>query len=350
MELRPSEEQQLLIDSFADLYGKESSSERVRAAEPSGHDGRLWDQLIGLGALSMAVPEASGGWGASVLDLALVAEQHGRALGSAPVIEAQVACRLLARAGDPAAAVLRETLTGERLVTVALRPAKDGVARLVPAGAVATDLIVCHGGELLVIPTAGDRTLPENLGSMPLADVPISEAAVKAAVAIAEGPFAADLFERALDDRLVLTAATLVGIAERSVEIGVAYANEREAFGQKIGSFQAVGHRLADCATAVDGARLLAREAAWSFSEQPSRSAELAAMAFAFAATAASDASDWALHFHGGYGFMVEYDIQLYFRRARAWANVVMSPAAARRRVADLRYGPPPGRVEEPTT
>jgi alkylation response protein AidB-like acyl-CoA dehydrogenase len=66
-------------------------------------------------------------------------------------------------------------------------------------------------------------------------------------------------------------------------------------------------------------------------------------MAFAFAAATARDASDWALHFHGGYGFMLEYDIQLYYRRARAWANVVMSPAAARRRVADLRYGSPIG-------
>jgi alkylation response protein AidB-like acyl-CoA dehydrogenase len=63
-------------------------------------------------------------------------------------------------------------------------------------------------------------------------------------------------------------------------------------------------------------------------------------MAFAFAAATTRDASDYALHFHGGYGFMLEYDIQLYFRRARAWANVVMSPAAACRLVADRRYGP----------
>jgi alkylation response protein AidB-like acyl-CoA dehydrogenase len=339
MELRPSDEQQLLVDSFAALYAKESSSDRVRAAEPLGFDQRLWNQLVGLGSLSMALPEASGGWGASVLDLALVAEQHGRALGPAPLVETQVACRLLARAGDPAADILGDAMAGDRLVTVALRPPRDGVAQLVPAGAVATDLIVGHRGGLVVIPTGDDRILPENLGSMPLADVPLSAAALVAGTALAEGASAAALLDAALDDWLVLTAAALVGIAERSVEIGVAYAREREAFGQKIGGFQAVGHRLADCATAADGAGLLAREAAWSFSEEPERSAELAAMAFAFAAATARDASDWALHFHGGYGFMLEYDIQLYYRRARAWANVVMSPAAARRRVADLRYG-----------
>lgn len=341
MELRPSEEQQLLIDSFAALYAKASTPEQVRAAEPLGFDRDLWEQLVDMGSLSMAVPEAHGGWGASVIDLALVAEQHGRALGSAPLIETQVACRLLARAaaaGDGAATeLLAAALAGERLVTVALRPPKAGVAQLVPAGAVATDVVVLHRDDLVVVSPGENRIVPENVGSMPLADVPLSEAATGATIARG-GPAAAHL-DAALDDWLVLTAAALVGIAERSVEIGVAYAGEREAFGQKIGGFQAVGHRLADCATRASGAGLLAREAAWSCSEEPARSAQLAAMAFALAATSARDASDWSLHFHGGYGFTLECDIQLYYRRARAWANVVMSPAAARRRVADLRYG-----------
>ncbi|HEV8064861.1 MAG TPA: acyl-CoA dehydrogenase, partial [Acidimicrobiales bacterium] len=325
--------------SFAALYAKESTPERVRAAEPLGFDGRLWEQLVGAGVLSMAVPEAGGGWGASLLDLELVAEQHGRALGSAPLLETQVACRLLAGAGAPAATILDDALAGRRLVTLSPRPPRDGVARLVPAGAVATDLIVLEQGSLKVVPVGQDRCVPANVGSMPLADVPLA-ASAGGGTLISQGEAAARLCESALDEWLVLTAAALVGIAGRSVEIGVAYAGEREAFGQKIGGFQAVGHRLADCATNADGARLLAREAAWSFDEEPSRSAELAAMAFAFAAVSARTASDWSLHFHGGYGFMLEYDIQLYYRRARAWANVLMSPAAARRRVADLRYGP----------
>jgi alkylation response protein AidB-like acyl-CoA dehydrogenase len=341
MELRPSDEQQQLIDAYAALYAKESSPERVRAAEPLGFDRALWGQLVEMGSMSMAVDEVHGGWGASVLDLALVAHEHGRALGPAPLIETQVACRLLARGGgDAAQALLKDALTGDRLVTVALRPPRADVAFLVPAGAVATDVVVLHRGSLLVVPTADDRIVPQNSGSMPLADVPLSETALAAAVTVASGRAALEALDAALDDWLVLTASALSGIAERSVEIGVGYAKEREAFGQKIGGFQAVGHRLADCATSAAGAQLLAREAAWSVAEDPDRSAELAAMAFAFAAATARDASDYALHFHGGYGFMLEYDIQLYFRRARAWANVVMSPAAACRLVADRRYGP----------
>ena len=78
-------------------------AERVRAVESSGHDPDLWMRLREIGALEMAVDEASGGWGATLLDLALVAEQHGRYLGSAPLLEAQVPARLLARVGSPEA-------------------------------------------------------------------------------------------------------------------------------------------------------------------------------------------------------------------------------------------------------
>jgi alkylation response protein AidB-like acyl-CoA dehydrogenase len=107
-----------------------------------------------------------------------------------------------------------------------------------------------------------------------------------------------------------------------------------------IGSFQGVAHRLADVATQVDGARLLAREAAWAADAAPERFSELAAMAFAFASEAARDATYWAVHFHGGYGFMLEHDVQLYYRRARGWPRLLGSPAWAYERAAARRYGP----------
>ena len=337
MELRPSDEQQQLIEAYSALYAKSSSPERIRDAEPLGFDQGLWQQLQEMGSVSMAVDESAGGWEASLLDLALVAQQHGRALGSAPLIETmprQVAARLLARTGDAGAPILAEALQGDRLVTVSFRRPRNGVVELVPAGAVASDVVVLDGERLLVVPIGDDRVTPENLGSMPLADVPITNAEV-----IAHGPEAAAALDAALDDWLALMAAAMVGMAHRSIEIGVEYVGEREAFGQKIGSFQAIGHRLADCKVAADGAELLAHEAAWAAEADPERFGELAAMAYAFAASTARDASYWALHFHGGYGFMLEYDIQLYYRRSRAWAQVVMDPARAYRRVADKRYG-----------
>jgi alkylation response protein AidB-like acyl-CoA dehydrogenase len=343
MDLNLSDEQQQLVDAFGALYTKESSTERVRAAEPLGHDAELWERLKENGALDMAVAEAAGGWGASLLDLALVAEQHGRFLGSAPLVEAQVAVRLLARLdSDAARAALELALTGPRLVTVALHGPKNGMLRLVPSGAVADDVVYLDGEDILIaaIDEAGQgRTAVKNIGALPLADITAPSAT---ATVLASGPAATRAFDEAVTEWMVLMANALVGLAARSIEIGVEYVKERKAFGVPIGSFQAVSHGLADAATAAEGAGLLAREAAWSADAdaQPERTPELAALAFGFSSDAGREASYRSEHYHGGYGFMLEYDIQLYFRRARAWpaqfgpADVAFARAAAFRLAA----------------
>jgi len=203
----------------------------------------------------------------------------------------------------------------------------------VPGAAVADDALVLDGDRLLVVALDGARTPFENVGSMPLADVDVTAGEV-----VAAGPDAVAAHDAAVDDWLRLTAAALVGIAARALELGVEYVKERKAWGVPIGSFQAISHRLADAAAAVDGARLLAYEAAWAATDDEARAPELAAMAFAFAQETARDATERILHFHGGYGFMMEYDIQLLWRRARGWSRVFGEPAVAYRRAADRRY------------
>ena len=325
MDLNPSEEQQLLIEAFGALYAKQSSPEQVRAVEPLGHDPDLWLRLQETGALEMAVDEEHGGGGASLLDLALVAEQHGRFLGSAPLLEAQVAARLLGRLDtDEARSTLAAALSGDRLVTLALHPPTDGTLTMVPSGAVADEVLFVDGGQLWSLPIDGACRRVENLGSLPVADIPVGTGART----VSSGPGVGGVVELARDEWLVLMANALAGMGARSIEIGVEYVKERHAFGVPIGSFQAVAHGLADAATSVDGGGLLAREAAWAAAEEPARAAELAALACAFNAEAAREASYRSLHYHGGYGFMLEFDIQLYFRRAKAWPAQFAEPAA----------------------
>ncbi|MBV9485485.1 MAG: acyl-CoA dehydrogenase [Frankiaceae bacterium] len=320
MDLKPNADQQQLIDAFAGLYADLASTDRVSAAEPSGHDAALWQQLVAIGAVEMALPDS----GAGLIELALVAEQHGRYLAPAPMIEAQVAARLLAQVGGE---------PSDRLTTLAVRPAVGGRAELVPAGAVADDALMLDGDRLLLVPLTGRATAVANLGCLPLADVDdIGGGAV-----LATGAPAVSAFEAAVDEWRVLTAAALSGLAAAALEIGVAYVKERTAFDRPLGAFQGVAHRLADRASEVDGAQLLAREAAWAHGEEPERFAELAAMALGFAAETAADTTWHALHFHGGYGFMLEYPIQMYFRRARTWGAVLESPAESYRRVTDVR-------------
>ena len=351
MDLGLSDEQHQLVASFANLLAKRSSTDHVRAAEPLGFDAVLWASLTDVGAVAMAVPEDRGGWGATMVDLALVAEQLGRALAPAPVIEVQVAVRLLASvasSASPSASAsaarlaaatdaLGAILDARQLLTLAVRPARSGVATLVPAGAVADQAVVLVDDRLLLVPLDDGKRRPvENLGSSPLADVTIGSDAVE----LARGDEATGLHDTAVDEWLTLTAAALVGIGTAAHETTCAYARERQAWGAPIGSFQAVAHPLADSATALDGARLLACKAAWAADRRHARARELAAMAFAFAAETARDATYRAVHFHGGYGFMLETDVQLHFRRARAWARVWGDPAAAYRRAARARYVP----------
>jgi hypothetical protein len=270
----------------------------------------------------MALDSAAGGPdAATLLDLALVAETHGRFLAPTPMIEVQVATRLLLRVG---------AYDEGRTATVAVRAAVGDRADLVPAAAVADDAIVLAGDRLLVVPLEGRRTPVANLGDLPLADVDAIEGRE-----LARGAEALALHAAAVDEWRVLTAAALAGLSERVLEIGVAYVKERKAFGQPVGQFQSVQHRLADRATETDGALLLARKAAWAHAFEPDRFPELAAMALAFAAETATATSHDALHFHGGYGFMLEYEAQLYYRRARSWAAVLESPAQGYRRVGD---------------
>lgn len=328
-------EQRQLVDSFAALFARESTSERVRAAEPLGFDPKLWKALGETGVVQMAVGEAAGGWGASELELALIAEQFGRAVASAPIIEAQVAARLLAESGEVGAGLLSAVVTGDQLVTFAPRAECGGQLRLVPAGAVADYVIALADGRLLAAPIVKNRTGVQNLASMPLADISIENEPI----VLAERERARDLFDGALDLWLTLTAAALGGAAKKAVEIGVDYAKQRHAFGAAIGSFQAVSHPLADSATAADGARLLGFKAACAFADEPERVRELAALAFAFAYETARDATRRSLHIHGGYGFGMEGVIQLYYRRVRGWALVFGEAAVALDRVADARYG-----------
>jgi alkylation response protein AidB-like acyl-CoA dehydrogenase len=349
MNLDFTDEQRALRETLRDFFEKESPPAVVRAAEPLGFDAALWRTVAELGLPAIAIPEDHGGAGAGSVELAIAAELLGRSLAPVPLIEAATAGRLLA--SHAGGAVLEPLVAGERLATLALHPAVRDVARLVPAGAVADLVVVLREDALLLIeqPVKPGPAIP-NLGAMPLADCPIPADLV----VLARGPEAVAGYHLAVRQWRLLTAAALVGIASRALEIGLDYVLQRRAFGVLIASFQTIQHRLADNATAIDGARLLAYEAAWADDVQRPAAPSLAAMSFLFASETAFRTASESLHFHGGYGYTLEYDIQLYFRRAKAWPLVAGDRRAGYAELAHLLYDPPgppddrPGRKDDP--
>jgi alkylation response protein AidB-like acyl-CoA dehydrogenase len=325
MDLALTEEQLFVRGAFAELFSAESALGRVRAAETTGFDERLWRLYAGTGALGIGVPPELGGGGGGLLDLAVVAEEAGRQLASIPFTEAAVAARLLARVG--AAELLEKALTGRPVVTVTA--GADPLERqLLSAGAIADAALSMRADSLRYVPRPEGlpRTPAANLGALPLA----RWGTAGPGVPLADGAAAAAAFGSALDDLRVLRAAALTGLAAEAIAIGVRYA----------ATCQAAAHPLADAVTATDGARLLAWKACWALDAGRPEGPELAAMAFAFAAETAGFAAAHSLHVHGGCGFTQEYDIQLYYRRAKAWVTAFADPRRELLTVADRRFGP----------
>ena len=331
----------------------------MRAAEPLGFSPALWRALAGIGAPGIAVAGNRGGGGFGFFAASLAAEVLGRALAPVPFAEHVVATRLLSRfaAADAASAsdvgALGPLVSGASIATLALRPTERGLARLVPAGAIADVLVALDGDELVRIDVAPPgRALP-NLAASPLADRSVAAGDENGArrTSLARGAAALAAFERARAEWRALTSAALVGLAQGAFDLGLAYVKERQQFGVPIGSFQAIQHALADLAVGIEGARLLARKAAWAIGEQEDaecgdRSAEparapapLAAMSLQFSAELAQSCAYRSLHHHGGNGVSEEYDIQLYYRRAKGWPLVLGTSSSELAHLADAMFG-----------
>jgi alkylation response protein AidB-like acyl-CoA dehydrogenase len=194
---------------------------------------------------------------------------------------------------------------------------------------------------------------PRNHAAMPIAD----RRRADAAPVLASGDDARAAFLHAYAEWQTLTAWSLTGIAVAAQEIALEYVKERHQFDRPIGSFQALQQQLADLPIAIAGAQLLAGKAAWAGDRGTPGTVDtelcditdfetLAGMAFLFASDAAALATDRSLHVHGGYGYAEEYDIQLYYRRARGWSLIAGDPAHEALRLADAMFGPVRARPE----
>ncbi len=345
MDLELDESQRLLADTFGHLLTSECPPALVRETEESGFSPALWERLAAVGALGMALPTSVGGVEAEMLELGIVATACGRTLAPVPFAEVATASRLLA--GQlPKAPLLERIAAGEERISIAPHPRAIDPARglFVPAGRVARHVVALDGDELILWTRANDgRPLERiaDLGDGAHAFWPMNGADAPTRRLLGRGASARRAFDRGVAEWKLLVAFGLVGLARQALAIGAEYARGREQFGAPIGSFQAIAQPLADCATRVDGAELLVREAAWAERDAPERFEELCSMAFVFASQTARRTTAVSLHTHGGYGVSLEYDIQLHYRRACAWSLVAGGARQELQHLADLQLGGP---------
>jgi alkylation response protein AidB-like acyl-CoA dehydrogenase len=140
-------------------------------------------------------------------------------------------------------------------------------------------------------------------------------------------------------DGAILLGAQAVGGARAALELTIDYAQKREQFDRPLGAFQAIAHYLADATAAVDGTQTLVWEAAWARAED--RSVErLAPMAKLYAGKTFRDITAMAQQVFGGNGFTLDFDVQLYFRRAKSWQLNYWDERHLEGLVADQVLGP----------
>jgi alkylation response protein AidB-like acyl-CoA dehydrogenase len=179
----------------------------------------------------------------------------------------------------------------------------------------------------------------KNQGSAPLAWWDFSQGS---RTSLASGERARALYANAVKEWKLLTGAALAGCGSVATTMGVDYAKIRMAFGQPIGTFQAVANALVDSAIGVEGARHLTWKAAWFLENEPEAETQLVPMAYSYACQAATRAVTTGVHVHGGTGFMIETDITLYFLRVKAWSVIAGDPKSELLAIADALFAEAP--------
>jgi alkylation response protein AidB-like acyl-CoA dehydrogenase len=367
-----SDEQQLIRESARTLLSARAGPARLRAVleSRSGYDLDLWRTVGELGWTGLAIPQAYGGAGLGWVELCILQEELGRLLVASPFFATSaLAAPLISSSGaeEQRRMLLPRIANGELRIACALngtdgRPPCDGVtAVLEKRGAgftlsgVGDFVIHADSAELLLVlaraplaqgaegisvalipAAAAGVTIQPHVTldlTRPMSRVELSGVTVSREQLLGEPGAAGGAVEEALDLARIALASEALGGAERVLEMTTAYAKERQQFGRPIGSFQAIKHRLADMMIEVEAAKSAAWYAACVADERRAELAEAAAVAKSYCCDAFFDCAANAIQLHGGIGFTWEHEAHLYFKRARATATLLGSPAWQRERL-----------------
>jgi alkylation response protein AidB-like acyl-CoA dehydrogenase len=372
---------QMLRESAADFVRRSADMKRLRERRGTlpGHDPAHLRQMVELGWFGLLVPEANGGLGLGLPEMAAVLEELGRGLMADPLTPAAFATRVLhhaARAGNAlAGTLLSQVADGTLLPAVAWQEGLGGIdtadmnthaeadgagwrlggrKRFVAGAAAAGGFVVsartpagpglfwvaAHApGVALTHEWRADQT-PS--GVLDLAEVRVAPQHVLAPGA-GDGEASLSPLARAFDDACVLAAAEMLGVAEAALAMALAYMRTRVQFGKPIGSFQALQHKAADLYVQQELLRAVLEDAVRTLAADRGATAAAARERAMTASRCKARACDAGLRItreviqvHGAIGFTDEYDAGLYLKRALVLAAWLGNAGAHRARFAAL--------------
>jgi alkylation response protein AidB-like acyl-CoA dehydrogenase len=357
MDILPTEEELMLKNVAREFLEAEVSTALVREMELDGlgYPPALWKKMADLGWLGMSLPEQYGGQGLPLVYLGLIIEEMGRVMAPVPMHSTMVAALTIESDGSdqqkqdilPAVADGKMVLTwavherDARLIPEAmnLEAKADGDGWILNGTKMFVDnfivaercLVACRtspasdanqGVSLFLVDPNGtgvNQTALVTLAKDKQSRVDFKDHRVESAALVGEVDQGWPIIEAMLDRGTALLCCQMVGAARKDSEMAIEYAKNRVAFGRPIGSFQSVQHMLADMLLHVDGGEMLTFEALWKMDQGLPASVEVS-QAKAFCNEKCESVVRTSQVIHGGIGFMMEFDLHLWFRRVTAWS------------------------------
>ena len=371
MDILPSEEEQMIKNVARELLAAEISTAMVREMELDelGYPPTLWKQMANQGWLGLALPEQYGGQGLPLTYMGLILVEAGRVLAPVPLHSTTVAALTISSDGTEQQKqdILPSVSNGDMVLTWAIAARAP---RLIPEAMplVATadgngwvlngtkmfvdNFIVAHrclvaartspasdanqGISLFLVDPNGtgvSQTALLTLAKDKQSRVDFKDYRIEGAALVGELNQGWPIVEAMLDQATALLCCQMVGAARKDAEMAIEYAKNRVAFGRPIGSFQSVQHMLADMILHVDGGEMLTFEALWKMDQGLPASVEVS-QAKAFCNEKCESVVRTSQVIHGGIGFMMEFDLHLWFRRVTSWTMRLGTTYDHRARIA----------------
>ena len=371
MDVLLTEEEKMVATSAREFLEGECSTTLVREMEenPLGYPPELWSKCAEMGWTGMCLPEAYGGQELPLVYLGLVMQEVGRALAPLPLHSTVVTALALLRAGNaeqkeqylPAVSEGRSILTWAfsekdprfKPETVQTTAVADGEYFVIQGSKLFVDyfaaadlcLVACRtaqasaandGISLFIVDTksAGISHVPlRTLAKDPQCEVIFNQVRVPKSSLVGALHQGWPVMQDMLDVATVLLCTQMLGATRMDAEMAIDHAKFREAFGQPIGAFQSIQHTCADMIISIDGGELLAYEALWKMDNGMPAAVEVSqAKAFCNEKCIAVVRNSQSIH--GGIGFMMEFDLHLWYRRVTAWAMRLGTSFEHRARIA----------------
>ncbi len=351
MDFDLSKPQQLLQKSARDFFSRECSHEKVRGLmkTDTAFDEKLWQGIADQGWTGLIIPEEFGGLGLGIVELAVVAEEMGRAVLPSPFLSTVWAAALIERAGSEGqkAQYLEAISSGEIKATVALVEASNswnadavqlqaekagenyvlnGRKDYVTDAGVA-DLILTvarSGADLVLLPVPAKSEgltithTPSIDATRKLYSIEFKNVAIPINDVLETGYRAKDALDQATAIANVALCGEMVGGMQWVLDESVEYVKTRQQFGKPVGIYQAVQHRCADMVLQTESSRSAVYFAAWALSENDATAKLAVSTAKVFCSEAGRLVGNNGIQVHGGIGFTWEHNLHLYYKRFKS--------------------------------